>query len=316
MKKFLGCTILLCLMCHAASAMIVSSFQNTDTLIKWSKDIIIADCVSIPTNKSVLENGKWVQVEYDVYHFEINVLRTLKGNKQPRKQIIATIYPMTPGKRYLLSSFGGGDDETDFLAVPQLSVVEIPSNFDLSTLDGKALKEQMQRIFSASLFILDLKLGPLLEEKQLLEKTISDRQYVWFDSGGPVKLGPITEITTTNKGWTSWLNLEDKKLEWSGGMPNKDGYFYFQRIDLPRTPYWEFSFCNITNIEELTDKPLKTKFAGYYMPGSGGGSAITVSGGQVVFARTVDQPNKIFAIQIVKQHKSQSMTARYAIIQR
>jgi len=216
MKKFLAGTILLCLMCRAASAIIISGFENTDRLIKWSKDIVIADLVSIPTNKPALVNGKWVQVEYmdGVYHVEINVLRALKGNKQPGKQIIATIYPMTPGKRYLLSSFGGSDDQTDFMAVPQLSVVEIPPTFDLSVLDGKDLKEQMQSLFSASLFILDWKLVPLLEERGLLEKAISDRQYVWFDSAGPVKLGPIIETSTTNQESIAWLNLGDKK--WSG----------------------------------------------------------------------------------------------------
>jgi len=315
--KIFGGIFLFCIVSRIASAILVSQFHDTDTQIKWSKDIIIADCVSIPTNKSVLVNGKLIlaTVMDGVYDVEINVLRMLKGHKQPGKQIIQTIYPMTPGKRYLLCSFGGGN-ETDFMAVPQLSVVEIPSGFDLSTLDGKELKEQMQSLFSASLLILNWKLAPLLEEKELLEKGISDRQYVWFDSAGPVKLGPIIEISTTNINSISWLNLEDKKLEWSGGMPGKAGYLYFEKVDIPRTFYWEFSFSDATNIEDLANKPLKTKFAGYYAARSDINSSIVVSVGQVVFARMIEDPNKIFAIQIIKQDKSQSMTARYSIIQK
>jgi hypothetical protein len=316
--KILGGIFLFCIVSRIASAILVSGFQDTDTLIKWSKDIIIADCVSIPTNETVVINGKKVQVEYmdGIYKVEINVLRTLKGNKQPGKQIILAIYPMTPGKRYLLSSYGGGSDGTDFMAVPQLSVVEIPSTFDLSTLDGRDLKEQIQSLFSASLFILDWKLAPLLEERGLLEKAISDRQYVWFDSAGPVKLGPIIETSTTNQNSISWLSLGDKKMEWSGGMPDKAGYLYF---DIPRKFYWEFSFCDATNIEDLADKPLKTKFTGYLMPHTPRGdinSSIVVSVGQIVFARTIEDPNKTFAIQVIKQDKSQSMTARYSIIQK
>ena len=105
-------------------------------------------------------------------------------------------------------------------------------------------------------------------------------------------------------------------MEWSGGMPGKAGYLYFE---IPRKFYWEFSFCDATNIEDLADKPLKIKFSGYLMPHTPRrdvNSSIVVSIGKVVFARTVDEPNKIFAIQIIKQEQSESMTARYTIIQR
>jgi hypothetical protein len=63
---------------------------------------------------------------------EVNVIRTLKGDRQPGKQIIATDHfypPMKPGKKYLLSNSGGSVPAsrdvpgTDFLAADEISVV-------------------------------------------------------------------------------------------------------------------------------------------------------------------------------------------------
>jgi hypothetical protein len=320
MKQFICCIIVLWLIRHEASAIIVSQFGNTDGQIKWSKDIIIAECVSIPTNKAVFVDGHWVEqtLRDGLYKVEVNVIQTLKGDKLTGKQIIATIYPMVPGKRYLLSSIGGGVGETggipatDFLAVPELSVVEIPSNFDLKTLEGKGLKEQMQSIFSRHLFDVERKLAPLLEEQRLLEKSVADRQYEWFDSHGPVKIGQVIETNTTNKNWDVWIELAGRKLPWSGSMPGKDGYFCFQNLGYP---CWEFSTSNATNIESLVDNPLKTKFSGMYSPGTDG-NAFRVSVGQVLLARTSDDLSKIFVIQILRQAENQEqMFARYAIIQ-
>jgi hypothetical protein len=303
----------------------VEQFANTDRLIKRAEDIVIGDCVSIPTNKPVFVDGHWVTYELGdgLRKVEVNIVRVLKGNRPIGKQIIATIHPMTPGKEYLLSNSGGsvgatGDiATTDFLAVPELSVVEIPSHFDLTTLDGKELKEQMQSIFSRHLFEVERKLVPLLNEQGLLEKAVADRQYEWFDSGGPVKLGQIVETSTTNEHSLVWLNLEDKKLEWSGGMPGKQGYLYFEKMGPDRwKPYWEFSSCDATNIESLAGIPLRAKFSGLFSPGTSGQS-IQVSVGQVLFARTVDEPNTVFVIQIVGQDKDhERMSVRYAIVQR
>jgi hypothetical protein len=326
MRKFLGCAIILCLTCRAAFAIAITIFVNTDLFVKRSSDIIIADCVSIPTNKPVLVNGQWdVETMRDgLYKVEVNVIRTLKGDKQLGKQIIATIYPMTPGKKYLLSSLGGGGigetggiAATDFMAVPQLSVVEIPSNFDLKTLDGKELKEQMQSIFSRHLYEVEGELAPLIREKELLDKAVADRQSEWFDSGEPVKIGPIIETNTISiENWGVWLNLEDQKLQWSESTPGKNGFFYFEKFGVTGKSYWEFSTCDATNIESLVGKRLKTKFSGLFSPGTGGQS-IQVSVGQVLFARTVDEPNKIYIVQIVGQDQNQErMSARYAIIQR
>jgi hypothetical protein len=310
----------------------VAVSENTDTLIKRSKDIIIAECVSIPTNKPYFENGHWIFEVSSLQKVEVNVIRTLKGDRQPGKQIIATDYfypPMTPGKKYLLSNSGGSVPAsrdipgTDFLAIGPLSVVEIPLRFDLKTLDGKDLKEQIQSIFSVHLYEVEYQLIPLLTEKVAFEEAIADRQSVWFDSGGPVKIGPIVETNTiSNENGDEWLNLEGGKLHLHTDAPNKTTYFRSEKMGtVAWIANWEFSTCEATNIETLAGKPLKTKFSGLFSPDAGdisnGNRVTAVSVGQVVFARSVDDPNKIFAIQIVGQDQGKKlMFARYAIIQR
>jgi hypothetical protein len=323
MKKS-ACAFLFCGIPTAALAIIVSQFADTDSAIQRAKDIIIAECISIPTNKPVLVDGHWVTEELrdGLYKVEVNVVRTLKGDKQSGKQIIATIYTMTPGKKYLLSTLGGSVGEgggipgTDFLAVPQLSVLEIPASFDLSTLDHKDLKKQVQCIYSRHLFDVERQLAPLLAEKALLDKAVSDRSYEWYESSGPVKIGRIVDAATTNQHWSVWLNLGDKKLQWSGGMPGKNGYLYFEKAGESWKPYWEFSLCEAKKIEDLADKPLKSKFSGLFSPGTSGQS-VQVTVGQVLLARTADDLRTIYILQIVGQDQSQKrMSARYAVIQR
>jgi hypothetical protein len=205
--------------------------------------------------------------------------------------------------------------------VPELSVVEIPQNFDLTLLDGKELKEQVQRILSRSLFELDHELAPLLERKALLESAVSNTEFDWYTSDGPVKIGPISEVSTTNQGFTVWLELDGKKLEWSASVPGKTGSLCFQKINTSWTAYWEFSKCSAANIEDLVGKPLKARFCGLFAPkhgqtDSGSIQWIDVRVGQVLLARTSESPHTVFIIQMVRQDPNrESMSARYAVIQ-
>ncbi len=331
MKKTLGSIFFVCAACPAALGIIMTIFEDTDTLVRRAKDIVVADCVSIPTNRPVLRDGHWVTVELKdgLYKAEVCIMRTLKGGKQAGNQIIATLYPMTPGKRYLLYSMGGevgesgGVPATDFMAVSKLSVVEIPSDFDLKTLDGKELKEQVQSILSRHLFEVERQLAPLLEEKAHLEKMVADRRYERWESKSALKIGRIIEASTQTDGhWLVWLDLEGKKLEWSRSQPGKTGFLYFQKMGASRVPYWEFSPCDATKIEDLAGISLKARFYGMYTSGRSnsklgwiGLQAIQVSVGQVLLARTADDPRTIFIIQIVGQDLDQErLSARYTVI--
>lgn len=81
---------------------------------------------------------------------------------------------MTPGKRYFLYSLGGLAYETDFLAVPQLSVVEVSEKFDLTRLDGKPLKDQVKLLFADRAARLKISLRELEEERDLLDKALHE----------------------------------------------------------------------------------------------------------------------------------------------
>jgi hypothetical protein len=352
MRKKLGGLIFICAICPAAFGIKISTFEDAGRLVEKAKDIVMADCVSIPTNKPVMVDGHLVDfvIMDDLYKVEVRVIRTLKGDKQPGNQIIATVYPMTPGKRYLLYSLGGevgesggpdrgagstdsyslgggtgkpgGIPATDFLAVPKFSVVEIPSDFDLKSLDGKDVKEQVQSIFSRHLFEVERELAGLLEEKSLLEKVTADRQSEWYKSETPLKIGPVIEAGTTNRESFIWLDLAGKKLQWSHSTPGKTGFLYFSMVGVTNTFEWEFSPCGAGKIEDLSGASLKARFYGEHTPGRGdtklgvnSGNAILVSVGQVLLARTADDPGTIFIIQIAGQDAVQEkMSVRYTVI--
>jgi hypothetical protein len=55
-------------------------------------------------------------------------------------------------------------------------------------------------IFSRHLFEVEQEYERLLAEKKLLEKAVSDRKSVWFESAGPVKIGEIREGSTQSAG--------------------------------------------------------------------------------------------------------------------
>src|SRR5882672_11858093 len=106
--------LLLCIAgpCHA---IIVSFFTDIDRFIEHSQDIVIGTCISIP---------KGFEMTMDGFHpVNVEVVEVLKGAgiKGPLK--IATIYHMTPGETYLLSSSGGDAYGTTFLAIAEMTVV-------------------------------------------------------------------------------------------------------------------------------------------------------------------------------------------------
>ncbi len=313
-KKLVG-TLLFCSISVAAFAVLIPAFMDTDTFIERAKEIVVAECVSTLKHETVNFADGWQMVE-------VNILKVLKGNRNLERSQIATIYPMKPHTTYMLHSLGGSTLGTDFVALSKLSVVPLPATFKLDELKGKELKEQVQYMFSRRLYEVERKLAPLLKQKELLEKSVSDRRYEWFKSDEPVKIGPIVEVSTQTDG-RFWLDLKGRKLKWSEAGRGKSGYFYFEKMDAPWAPYWEFSPCDVAKIEDLSGKPLKARFYGLYTPGRGetppgwkGRQAIGVEVGQVLLARTIDEPQNVFVIQIVGQKQDQEqMSARYSVIQ-
>src|ERR1041385_3086935 len=172
-----GCSVV-CL------GIIVTSFSDIDTYLKRGNNIVIAKAFSIPTNAPVnLGDG--------LHLVEVEIVRTLKGTNQPGRQIIATIYPLNSGRDFLLYSLGGSAGGTSFLAVPELSVVELPLAFDLRSLDEKPLREQILLLFGQGLS----HVKKALAEKSTLtfSRHDKDRQILWAKLKTPTQSDGVTE---------------------------------------------------------------------------------------------------------------------------
>jgi hypothetical protein len=317
MRKVLVSTLLLCLNASSVFSIKISLFQDTETYVTRARDIIVAECISIEKEK--------VDVDTDgLRAINVKVLKALKGNRKPGELRIATIYPMKEEVTYLLYNLGGNMMSTDFLAIAELSVVPLPSYFRFSELEGKELKEQIEIIFSRHLFEVDNEYERILAEKKLLEKAVGDRASVWFKSAGPIKLGKIRQASTQSDGKGDiWLDLNGNKLQWSAGNSGKTGYLSFEKTGLSRwSPFWEFSPCEATAINELESKILRAKFYGLFDPHGdetrinwAGMQGIEVKVGQTIFARIVEDLHTVYVIQIVSQStEKEQMDFRYTVI--
>jgi hypothetical protein len=215
---------------------------------------------------------------------------------------------------------------TNFTATAELSVIPLRATFALDELKGKDLKEQIQYICSMYLFDIECKLEPLLTKKELLEQALADRQYEWYQSNGPIRLGQIVENNTiTNEGHIIFLDLQGKKLKWSACSPGKTGFFYFEKTGVNGTPYWEFAPCEATRIEDLAGKSIKARFYGLFTPGrkqsplgwAGSIQSIQVKVGQVLLARNTEDIHTIYVVKVLgQQHDQECMSYRYTTIQR
>ncbi len=280
-------------------------------------DLVIAECLSVdPTER---ETGLG-----PTRYATVKVLKVLNGDRKLGELQIATTRPIQPGVAYLLSANPAFIAQgPDFLAVGGLSVVPLPANFDLAELEGQEVKEQVEIIWSRHLFEVEREIERLLAKKKLLENALADRKSVWFESAGPVELGEIRQSSTQSEGKTVWLDLQGNRLQWSQSTPGKNGFVCFEKMGTtPWNPGWEFSPCAAKEIGELDGKPLKAKFYGQFTPRGdetglrwNGLRTIRVEVGQVLLARTVEDPHTVYIIRIVTQSAAEeSMAFRYAAI--
>lgn len=294
-------------------AVIVTSFVDTDMFVERARDIVIARYLpGEEADSAKFENG--------LHLVQVEILLVLKGNKQPGRMKVATIYYLKPGESYMLTSSGGSAYGTDFLAIPQLSVVPLPFNFDLKILEGKNMKEQVQAVFSRRLFEVEQALSPLQKEESLLTKALQDRKDDIYQSNTNVKVKTIFDAVTKRDKGIPYLDFKSTKIEWSHNEPGKSGSLYFTKNG-SNTPLWEFSPSTYREIKEFDSKPLTARFYGMYSPGMknafgrSGEPGIRISVGQIVLARTIDDPLTIYIIQIEKQDEVEEKAfVKYAII--
>ncbi|MAG92628.1 MAG: hypothetical protein CMJ48_02585 [Planctomycetaceae bacterium] len=314
MKTLWTVLILSFVACSRAFAIPISLFSDTDTYVDRARDIVIAKCVSVPEQPLTFVDG--------LYPAEVEVLKTVKGDRKAGPLKIGTVYLMKPGGTYLLANSGGSAFGSDFLALPELSVVPLPTGFDLKQLEGKTPKQQVQIVFARHLYAIERQLAPLLEQQRLLRQAVKDKDDQHYRSNGKVKLGEIKQLATANKNSIISLELEAGPLQWSSSAPGKTGYFYFAD-HLPKTPDWEFAYTPAKTIAEFDGKPLEAEFYQRFSPSrdkqlgaSGYGNSIQVALGQVVLARTSDDPETIYILQIHKQARHEAMTVRYTVVRK
>ena len=141
----------------------VTLFTDTPTHVDRAKDIIIGQCIRLAEVP-----GRPLSDGLDVW--EVEVKRVVKGQIKKRHLRVVSLYPLSPKKTYLLLSLGGSAYGSEFLATPELSAVELPAEFDLARLDGKAVAEQVNTVFSARLEELVRERERLEQERKLLEQ--------------------------------------------------------------------------------------------------------------------------------------------------
>jgi hypothetical protein len=140
--RVLGGIFLSFVLTLAAFAVPIAHFKDADTFLERGKDIVVAEHVSTPEQ----------QIREGAHAAVVNVLKVLKGDAKPGRLRIATIYTMKPNTKYMLYNLGGNTLGTDFLALPELSVVPLPVSFKVDELKGKGLREQVQYMFSRRLY--------------------------------------------------------------------------------------------------------------------------------------------------------------------
>ena len=291
----------------------ITLFMDTDTFIERAQDIIIAKCLSIP-------EGDPERYINGLHPVEVKVLMVLKGEKRVDNLTIVTIYSMERGTTYMLTSLGGSAYGTDFLALSELSVVPISSDFAIERLNGKSTKDQVQSVFSRRLFDVEQELEPLQERESLLERALRDRKDNLYESGNSVNIKTTYEAATTEENGIVYIDFKTAKLEWSPNEPGKSGYFYFTEVGSNK-PRWEFSPTTYKKIDEFDGKPLRARFYDKYSPGGKKAfgqrdfHSIHVNVGEVTLARTTDDPSTIYIIKVQSQdEKLERMIMKYAII--
>ena len=147
----------------------VSIFVDTSTHVERAEDIVIARCLT-PAKRVKYPNSS------TVFFSDFELLRVLKGARPKGKLRVAHIGLVTSSRTYLLFNGGGKANGTTFLSFPELEIVEIPSWFKLSDLDGRAMNEQVTAIFKARKKQVERELRTLQIENDLLRKAVGEPQ--------------------------------------------------------------------------------------------------------------------------------------------
>ena len=279
----------------------ITPFSDTDSYIERAQDIVIAKCIS-----SEVADRPWFG---NLYPAEVDVISVLKGDRKPGALKVVTIYSVEPGKNYLLASTGRSAYESDFVALGELSVMPVPPDI-IKELEGKPIKEQVQRIFARRLCDVQMALDPLERERDVLCKGLSDRDYDLYTSPTEVRIDKTYTASAEDhdENRSLYLHLNTATLRCGARHEgSKTGNFYYCQ-PLGRM-VWEFSRSPNTSISDFEGKVLNTRFEG----GCPQRAGITVKVGEIILARRTDAPSVIYIIKLLEQEKER-LVVNYAVV--
>jgi len=137
-------------------------FEDTAIQVERAKDIVFAECLS--------EIGPGPRT--GVAPCEAKIVTVIKGDRKVGKLTLLTdgLNGLRRGRTYLLINFGDYYGKFDFATNGELATVELPPEFDLGAIKGKAPLEQVQAVFDARRAWVEAEWEKLGREKKLLDK--------------------------------------------------------------------------------------------------------------------------------------------------
>ena len=141
-------------------------FEDLDTLLRQSEEIIIAESLDIGKE----QGGR-------ITNSDVRTIMILKGNRKEGARIRVSTPSssvLSVGNRYLLLSGGGQVGDADFVAVGEFGVIQVPDEFKLEDLNGLPLKDQIISVIKSRKTEIDLLLTKLQDERKILEKAVGD----------------------------------------------------------------------------------------------------------------------------------------------
>jgi hypothetical protein len=202
-RPYLTVAVALCASGPTAAVPLIP-FTDAETFARRATEVVVADC----RDPDVLGGPK----DDGLTLVGVDVVRTLKGDRKAGPARLATIgQPMEKGKRYLMVSFGGSALGSDFVANADLAVVEVPAGFDLKSLDGKPVADQVRTILAARRAEVAARVRRLEAERAALDAAVAAAdgwvgEYARFGGWDGPGRGPRVTITKGADGYH--LNLK------------------------------------------------------------------------------------------------------------
>ena len=140
---------------HCAAAPVIP-FMGLEKLVQRSNPILIAKCIEAAKHRT-----------HGLGEAEVEIIRTIKGERKPGKEHIATACTLTPGRTYLLFFQEGASYNDGWMVVQaDLAATEIPRSIDVSRLATRTLEEEIRAIWRA-------RRDELEAEKKELDRALS-----------------------------------------------------------------------------------------------------------------------------------------------